>query len=268
MRLRSLDLIGAGVIAELTLVVALLGVATGANEFSSWFLPFGILMVLFVPGYVLTLSILPELDRATTLLLSLGISISMNIMGGLILNYTPWGLHPFSWAIWLSSISLAGCIIATYRRGRLTRAAITKSATPKWNRKVVASFLLTGALLVTSILIARNAMIEAGTTFTQLWAIPEMDENGYTVQIGIRNQEADTIQYELFVESRGTEIEHWTNIVLAPGETWTMSMPLMEKPQYRIRFMLYKMDTPDKVYRTVHLAPASFNEIVSSPAGR
>jgi uncharacterized membrane protein len=268
MRLKSLDLIGATVVAAFTLAITVYGIFTGASGFPSWFLPFGILMVLFIPGYVLALAILPQLDRATILLLSLGISISMNIIGGLIINYTPWGLHPFAWAIWLSCISLLGCIIAAHRRSFLSKTESTRSATPRWNWKILGSFLLSTLLIVTAIIIARNSAIEAGTTFTQLWAIPGTNEDGLTIQIGIHNQESNTIHYELFAESQGAIINQWTDIVLAPGETWTMTMPLLEKPKYPITFLLYTADSLDKVYRTVHLVPASFNEIVSTPTGQ
>lgn len=268
MRLNSLGLIGAGVIGALTLAITISGILTRASGFPAWFLPFGILMVLFIPGYALTLAILPQLDRATILLISLGISISMSIMGGFILDYTPWGLHPFSWAIWLSCISLLGCIVAAYRRSLLSKAAATRSAIPRWNWKVIASFLLASIIIIAAIIIAINSAIQAGTTFTQLWAVPGVDEDGYAIQIGVHNQELNTLHYELFVESQGITINHWTDIVLAPGETWTMSMPLLEKPKYPITFLLYNTDMPDKVFRTVHLVPASFDEIVSSPAGQ
>jgi uncharacterized membrane protein len=268
MRLRSLDIIGAGVICTLTLAITISGILTGASGFPAWFLPFGILMVLFIPGYALTLAILPQLDRSTILLLSLGISISMSIMGGFILNYTPWGLHPFSWAIWLNCIALLGCIIAAYRRSLLSKASANRFATPRLNWKVIASFLLASIIIIAAIVIAKNSAIQAGTTFTQLWAVPGTDEDGYAIQIGVHNQELNTIRYELFAESRGATINQWTDIVLAPGETWTMSMPLLEKPQYPITFLLYKTDMPDIVYRTVHLVPASFDELVPSPAGQ
>lgn len=268
MRLKSLDLIGAGVISVLTLVTFISRTLTGATDFPAWFLPFGILMALFIPGYTLTLAILPQMDRATILLLSLGISISMDIMGGLILNYTPWGLQSVSWAVWLSCISLLGCIIAVYHRSLLPKATATRSAIPRLDWKVIASFFLSGILIIVAIIIARNSAIQAGTVFTQLWAIPGTDDNGYTIQIGIRNQELYTMQYKLYVDSRGATLNQWPDIVLAPGEAWTISMPLMEKPQYPITFLLYETDTPDKVYRMVHLAPISFDKIVPSPAGQ
>ena len=269
MRLKSPDLIGAGLISLFTIVVTAIIYSQTPEPagFPIWFLPFGILMVLFIPGYVLTHAILPQLDRATILLLSLGISVSISAMGGMILHYTARGLHPVSWAIWLSSISLLGCIIAAYRRSRLPKEAVVRSATPRWNWKIIASFLLTGSLIVAAIVIARNSAIRTGTTFTQLWAVPATDADGYAIQIGISNLELQENQYELVAESRGMIINQWTGIQLAPGKTWNISMPLMEKPHDPITFLLYKEDTPYEVYRTVHLVPASFDELISSPAG-
>lgn len=269
MRLKSLGLMGAGLVSLLTIGMAIWGsTISGLGMFPIWFLPFGLLMVFFVPGYALTLAFLPHLDRFSVLLLSMGISISMSIMGGLVLHYTSWGLHPISWAIWLGCVSLLGCIIAIYRWSRLSKEAVARSIAPRWNWQAAVSFLLTSVLIIAAVIIARNSATQAGTAFTQLWAVPGTDEDGYAIQIGISNREFSTMQFELFVESQGATINQWTDIVLAPGETWTLSMPLMEKPKFPFTFLLYKTDAPDKVYRMVHLAPESFNRLVPSPGGR
>ena len=259
MRLKSLTIVISAFITVLTLAVTFYNIQTGRGEYPAWFMPFGIAMVLFIPGYAVTLAILPEVDRATILLLSLGLSICLDVAGGFVLNYSPWGLHPFSWAVWLSGISLPTWIIAAYRRSTVPSAITSRSLTPKWDWKVVTSFSLTGILFIAAVLIARYAAEHTQTTFTQLWAIPGKDGKGYVIQVGISNRELESIHYDLYVESRGITINHWVDIVLAPNETWTVSMPLMEKPQYPITFQLYKQDSLTEAYRMVHLVPASFD---------
>jgi uncharacterized membrane protein len=260
MRLKSLDLIGAALIIVLTLVVTFFGLLTGESGFPAWFLPFGILMVLFIPGYVITLAILPHLEWAATLLLSLGISISMVILGGFLLHYTPWGLHPFSWAVWLSAISLPACLVALNRRQLHPQEDSVRTSPLRWNSTVIVSFLMTGIFIVAAIIIARYSAIQSGNTFTQLWAVPGMNEDGFTIQVGIHNEEFVDMEYNLFAESQGRTFNEWNNIKLAPGETWTMTIPLAEKPDSQINFLLYKTSTPGEEYRKVHLAPASFDE--------
>jgi hypothetical protein len=270
MRLRSFDLIVAGLVALFTLGMAVTGsLGTSPLEKNpAWFMPFGMLMVLIVPGYVITMSILPHLDRATTLLLSLGISLSLDVIGGLILHYTPWGLTPASWAVWLSSITMLGCVIAAFHRSRLPKTESLSSTLPKWNWKLATSLILTGLLLFAALGMAMNAAIQAGTTFTQLWALPANDATGYSIQIGIHSEEKGTEHYDLFVESRGITLTEWPDITLAPGETRTSSLFLGDKPNSDIQILLYKAGALTEAYRSVHLVPASFDSILPSPTGQ
>jgi uncharacterized membrane protein len=271
MRAKYLDLLGAALIALLTLVVALFNSWSGASQVPAWFLPFGILMVLFIPGYALTLAILPHLDRAAVLLLSLGISISMVILGGLILNYTSQGLRPFSLAVWLGSFSLLACMVAARRRSVApsmpAMAAAGRAVVYDWNWKAVAGFLGAAALIIAAMSIAQASATRAGTTFTQLWAVPRAGESGYVADIGIGNKETRVMHYTLFAEYRGATMNQWTDITLAPGETWTVSMPVVERPREAIVFLLYRTDAPGEPYRSVQLAPESFDELDSAPGG-
>jgi uncharacterized membrane protein len=263
MRLKSLDLLGASLVTVLTLLVTFIGLLTGGNGFPAWFMPFGVLMVLVIPGYVITLAVLPHLEWAATLLLSLGISISMVILGGFLLNYTRWGLNPFSWAIWLSVISLPSCLVALYRRRMHPVEETVRTSPLRWNSTVIVSFLMTGIFIIAAIIIARYSAIQSGKTFTQLWAIPGMSEDGFTIQLGIHNEEYVEMEYNLFAESQGHTIDEWDNLKLAPGETWTTTLQLAERPDSQITFLLYKVNSPEKEYRRVHLAPASFDVLLT-----
>jgi uncharacterized membrane protein len=52
--------------------------------------------VLFFPGYVFITALFPEkkeLDNLERLALSLGLSIAIVPLIGLLLNYTPWGIR-------------------------------------------------------------------------------------------------------------------------------------------------------------------------------
>jgi uncharacterized membrane protein len=263
MRLKSLDLIGGALMIVLTLALTFFGLLTGESGFPAWFLPFGIMMVLFIPGYSITLAILPHLEWAATLLLSLGISVSMVILGGFVLHYTPWGLQPFSWALWLSVISLPSCLVALYRRQMHPQEETVRTSPLQWNSMVLVSFLLTGMFIIAAIIIARYSAIQSGNTFTQLWAIPGVNEDGYTIVVGIHNEEFVETEYSLVAESQGRTINEWNHIKLASGETWTTTLPLMEKPGSQITFLLYTANTPGREYRRVHLAPQSFDEVMT-----
>src|SRR5579859_3336673 len=61
-------------------------------------------LVFITPGYTLTAALFHRrsLDMAYRMLLSLGISVSIVIAGGLVLNALPGGLRPSSWSALLA----------------------------------------------------------------------------------------------------------------------------------------------------------------------
>jgi len=81
----------------------------------------GSIFVLFLPGFVVMQALFPsgkELDDIERFALSVGLSIAITPLIGLLLNYTPWGirLDPIITSLFLFTLSIA--IIATYRKYR------------------------------------------------------------------------------------------------------------------------------------------------------
>src|SRR5271157_5961930 len=118
MRRKNVDLVIICVLVLLTFFLALgkIGGPDPANNLPLWFAPIGLLMVLFIPGYVLMAALLPQTDDVATLLLSLVLSLSLDILGALLLNITPWGLQPISWSIFLGVLILIGSLGTALRR--------------------------------------------------------------------------------------------------------------------------------------------------------
>ena len=82
----------------------------------------GLIFVLFFPGYTLIAAMFPkqdDLDGAQRLALSFGLSIAVVPLIGLILNYTPWGIHlyPVLVSILIFIAVMGG--VAWFRRRRL-----------------------------------------------------------------------------------------------------------------------------------------------------
>ena len=73
-------------------------------------------MVFFVPGYLLVemLTFRRELDKFHRLTLSLGLSLTLDILGGFLLNMLPMGLRAQSWIALLSCLALIFAIAALY----------------------------------------------------------------------------------------------------------------------------------------------------------
>jgi len=81
----------------------------------------GSIFVLFLPGFVVMQALFPskkELDDIERFALSVGLSIAITPLIGLLLNYTPWGirLDPILSSLFVFTLSIA--IIATYRKYR------------------------------------------------------------------------------------------------------------------------------------------------------
>ncbi|MGC9050871.1 DUF1616 domain-containing protein [Pyrobaculum sp.] len=81
----------------------------------------GAFFVLFLPGYVLVEALYPrgdELSPLERLALSIGLSLAVVPLVGLLLNYTPFGIRLAPVTASLAVMTLALAIYATYRRYR------------------------------------------------------------------------------------------------------------------------------------------------------
>lgn len=78
----------------------------------------GSVYVLFIPGYSLLQALYEpgELNPLEELALSIGLSLALVPLIGLILNYTPWGIRLTPITISLSIVSTAFSLLATYRQ--------------------------------------------------------------------------------------------------------------------------------------------------------
>ncbi len=82
----------------------------------------GSVMVLFIPGYVAIEALYPkdkDLSPLERLALSMGLSLAVVPLIGLLLNYTPWGIRLTSILASLTLYTLAVTMIAAYRKYKL-----------------------------------------------------------------------------------------------------------------------------------------------------
>ncbi len=79
----------------------------------------GTILVLFLPGYAAIQALFPsgkELDGIERFALSVGLSLAITPLIGLLLNYTPWGIRLDPIMTSLSLFTLAVAAAATYRK--------------------------------------------------------------------------------------------------------------------------------------------------------
>lgn len=246
--------------ADLIVVIVLVVIAVGLvlAEVNSKVvrLIFGLPLTFILPGYALTAVIfsranLQILDRIG---LSLGLSLAVTALGGLLLTWSPWGLQPVSWAIYLGAISLGASGIALAHRWQNTepKAEINKS-----NLKIEPSQVMFGLAILVAIGAVRMAYLEASqqesSRFTQLWLLST--ERADTIQVGIHSNEAGVEKYRLEVEAEKQIVFEASSIELEPGASWetTVTLPAELVEVSPVEARIYWLDGPDKTYRQVVL---------------
>jgi len=87
----------------------------------------GSLYVLYLPGAALIEALYPrgELEPLERLALSIGLSLALTPLVGLVLNYTPWGIRLTPVTLSLAGLTIAEALTAAYRKYQYRRAAPT-----------------------------------------------------------------------------------------------------------------------------------------------
>ncbi len=212
-----------------------------------------ILVVLFVPGYVLVAALFPrntEIDWIERIALSFGLSIAVVPLLGLLLNFTPWGIR-FAPIVATILVFTVGVGYAAYWRrmreppDRRLAASITLGL-PEWKEYSTLDKGLTFALAA-SIVVAAGTLTyvvltpRPGETFTEFYLLgPGGNASGYPtnltvngtgrVIIGVVNHEAATVNYTVRVDLVGVRIVYnatagFNETVEVNRTTWS-SFPL------------------------------------------
>ena len=87
---------------------------------------FGAIEVLYFPGYTLIEALYPkkeDLDSLERLALSIGLSLALVPLVGLLLNYTPWGIRLEPIVISLSILGVSLAVVAATRKASYIRLA-------------------------------------------------------------------------------------------------------------------------------------------------
>jgi uncharacterized membrane protein len=95
----------------------------------------GTLFTLFIPGYVTVEALYPDekaLKPLERVALSIGLSLAVTPLLGLLLNYTPWGIRLEPVVTTLTLYSLALLVTAGYRKYALLKLAISVKNRRRW----------------------------------------------------------------------------------------------------------------------------------------
>jgi uncharacterized membrane protein len=226
----------------------------GSRELPAMLL--AVVIALVLPGYALSLAILPSIAKIERLLCSLGLSLAANVIGGLMLGLSPWGINRMTWAVWLGGVTLLSLIVAELRISGWQTPHVQQVSMPDW--RSLARFGVALIVLGVAVFAAGRAATHGEPAFTELWSISQAIEAGPDMEVGIRSHEKMRTSYRLTVDSGSRRIAERTAIEVDPGEEWVTQVRLSDRPSQPVVVTLYRLDRPGEVYRTVRLSPAEF----------
>ena len=239
----------------------------------------GLPALFLFPGYALLSALFPRRNALSNIewtVFTLGISIAVVSLIGIILNYTPWGLTVNTVLNTNAIFIVVAAVFAWFRRYRLN---ITERFVIQLNIKLpltgtqnVTDKVISGILLFT-ILGAAVAMIYAyaapkeGEKFTEFYILgPNGKAVDYpqelyigqesTVIVGIINREDDDTKYRISVEVDGQEKSALGPITLTDGEKWEQLISFIPDKvgdNLKLDFFLYKNEGIEPYLKSLHL---------------
>lgn len=237
-------------IVVLTLIAGL-ALSAGENDVPANAL-FALPLVLFVPGYAISLALFRKntLTVAQLVLFSLGLSLAVVALGGLVLNYTPWGLQFNTWLFWSVGVSLIASAIA-FLRGHEPLTVFSRGS---FRRPPLRDLILLGFAGV-SVLVALGlsripAPPEGNLGYTALWVVPDQTRRPTSVDLGLLSSEFTATTYDLQLKMNSEVIQEWKDITLQPGARWTGVAHLPPATgDEKVEAFLYRASNPNQIYR-------------------
>jgi uncharacterized membrane protein len=237
----------------------------------------GLPFVLFFPGYTLIAALYPrrdDLDGIERLALSLGLSLAVVPLIGLVLNYLPWGIRLVPILIGLT-LFIAVCSVAAARRRaqfplteRFTaniRPVLQAVRALPWPT-IGASAAAIGLVLFLGFRFGVLGGSRVGETFTEFYVLgPGGKAEGYPqrvfageeaeVILGIVNHEAREARYTVQIRAGEDLLRTIGPITLAHEQKWEERVefsPSRPGDRVKVEFQLY-IDGGTTPYRSLHL---------------
>lgn len=217
-------------------------------------------LVFLAPGYLLIelLTQKQEYDETRQLLLGIGLSLSIDILGGFLLNIIPAGLTTLTWSVFLSALTIAGSLLCMVKRypWQVQRAQKQRDLPSRYEFLLLT---LTVYVVIFAFLYTANSIVDQKYQgFTQFWLLLDNHQSSLcAIQLGIESRETVTTTYQVEVRVDNQHTAHWSSIRLAPQQKWQEQLPLAinraQTTQFPIEADLYRQQEPSSVYRTVEL---------------
>jgi uncharacterized membrane protein len=221
-------------ISLLVIATAVCAVLAAVTSVGAVDIIFGLPLAFVLPGAALVCAIDPwrrHVNGAERAMWSLGSSIGIVILGGLLLNLTG-GLTRQHWLI-LSAAAVAVCAVVAWLRGANRVGEALSAADPEGEdraRWVTSLSLRPVALLLAAVLVVSGALVLSQRTsaessreqFVQAWILshPSGDVFSTSAQLGVRNEEGKTEALVIVVRVGSSQASS-TTVDLKNGQEWT-----------------------------------------------
>lgn len=223
-----------------------------AAPFEALSLLFAAPLALFLPGYAIVAATFARqpLEAPMRIVLSLGLSLAVLTLGGIVLNYTPGGIRALPWTLLLLLVVAVACHTAALRR---PSGSQWRFSWP-WRVEGAAAAMLLGGLCA-----AAAALVLCFTTlpakdaigFTELWMQPGSSAGGAALTIGVGSNEQRPTAYRLRVSIDRNADPVLRRFALDPGESRVLRFPVGEQgaEPRRVLAELFREASPGLPYR-------------------
>ena len=214
---RNIDLLGAVLLAVCCVVVDLVVHVVAVRAILA------VPLCLLLPGYVWTVAIFGRLqrERAATLMLVCALSLVALVLGGLLLNETPWGIRAGTWAALLLLLIAGGAAVAWHRRevasedGEVVRAAGALPRTLPLRSADLVGLVIVAVVAIGALAASRLPLGAVHANGYESLALRATDHNR-AVDVELLSARQHTTSYSLAV-TVGTTLITRRTVRLGPG---------------------------------------------------
>jgi hypothetical protein len=179
-------------------------------------------------------------------LLAVGLSIAVVILLGLGMESAGVSITFLPWLIGIVAIVVVAAVIRIRRRGGVDRSARIGGMPRTVPAVRVTALALAGVLVVTAIVIAREAAL--AQPYPSFAALSMVGNGGTSLRISVTNDEPTPTSFRVTLSSGTTSLGQWSTGELAPGATWTTDAPIAVTTRSAMA-ALYRAEDPGSVYR-------------------
>jgi uncharacterized membrane protein len=245
---RASDVVIAFGVADVCGAVVLLAPKLAAVRIPATFI------LVLLTGYVVSRAIFVHRPLAVPegLVLCLGLSFAVLILGGLVFNLTRWGLTRSSWVWLLIGIVAAAAVVYEVRGGApLPRGIRPRFAAPG----AIGTGLLALAVAVTCAAVLVATAVPAAKPsdgYTVLTLVP--GGSASEVRLGVLNERLRATAYRIELRIGRSRVVNRL-LTLGTGERWSdgITIPRRTPAGTVVAARLYLASQPASVYRSVHI---------------